>query len=100
MEAGHPIFGKAELSRQHGDLKRLAFLRAYGQYYYTKVAHAYSTSRACLPASFKPGLRAVEDRVSYVSGPLFNGLQHSSERVLWTLDDKVCLYCQCEAPHP
>lgn len=71
-------------------MKHLEFLRAYGQYYCTKVAGAYNSSCAFLPASCRTSLRNLEDRVTHISGPLLTGLQQSSERVLWSLDSKVC----------
>ena len=87
--AGHPVFGKAEFSPRSVDLKHLEFLRAYGHYYYAKVACAYNSSCACLPASCRAGLRTIETRVNTISGPLLSGLQQGSERMLWTLDSKV-----------
>ena len=87
--AGHPVFGKAEFSPRSVDLKHLEFLRAYGHYYYAKVAYAYNSSCACLPVSCRAGLRTIETRVNTISGPLLSGLQQGSERMLWTLDSKV-----------
>jgi len=86
---GHPVFGESTLAQPHPDMKHLEFLRAYGQYYCTKVAYAYSSSRSLLPASCRTGLRSIEDRVSHIGAPLFTNLQQGGERVLWTLDSKV-----------
>lgn len=86
---GHPVFSSSALTQPHPDLKHLEFLRAYGQYYATKVVYAYNSSRSLLPATCRTGLRSIEDRLTIISAPLLTGLQQGSERVLWTLDAKV-----------
>lgn len=88
-KAGHPVFSKAAIDQTNDDMKHLEFVRAYGQYYCTKVAYAYSSSCAVLPASCRTGLRNLENKVTTLSAPIINGLQQSSERVLWSLDSKV-----------
>lgn len=88
-EAGHPVFSQPEFATSSRDLKHLDFLRAYGQYYFAKLAHVYSSSRECLPASCKAGLSSIESRVLGLSAPLIDGLQNSGERVLCNLDGKV-----------
>ena len=91
-EAGHPVFSNASMTQSHDDMKHLEFLRAYGQYYCTKVAYAYNSSCAFLPNSCRTGLRSIESKVTNISAPLLTGLQQGSERVLWSLDSKVGLH--------
>jgi hypothetical protein len=86
---GHPVFSNTNLAKPHPDMKHLEFLRVYGQYYCTKVAYAYNSSRSLLPASCRTGLQSIEERVTHISAPYLAGLQQGSERVLWTLDSKV-----------
>lgn len=88
-KAGHPVFSNASMTQPHDDMKHLEFLRAYGQYYCTKVAYAYNSSTAFLPNSCRTGLRSIENKVTNISAPLLTGLQQGSERVLWSLDSKV-----------
>lgn len=83
------MFSQQDFAASGRDLKHLDFLRAYGQYYIAKLANVYSSSRECLPASCKAGLSTIESRVTSLSVPLIDGLQNSSERVLWNLDSKV-----------
>ena len=68
-------------------MKHLEFLRAFGQYYYSKVSQVYASSCAFLPMSCQAGLRNIETKVGCYSAPLMEG----SERVLVNLDDKVSL---------
>lgn len=90
-KAGHPVFSNASMTPTQDDMKHLEFLRVYGQYYCTKVAYAYNSSCAFLPNSCRTGLRSIENKVTNISAPLLTGLQQGSERVLWSLDSKVCL---------
>ena len=88
-KAGHPVFSNATIAQTSEDMKHLEFVRAYGQYYATKVACAYNSSCSVLPASCRTGLRSIETKVTTLSAPIITGLQQSSERVLWSLDSKV-----------
>lgn len=89
-KAGHPVFSNVNMGAPHDDMKHLEFLRAYGNYYCNKVAYAYTSSCSLLPSSCRSGLRNLETKVTTMSAPFLNGLQQSSERVLWNLDSKVC----------
>ena len=88
-KAGHPVFSSTGMAQPHSDMKHLEFLRAYGQYYCTKVAYAYNSSCSFLPTSCRSGLRSLETKVTHMSAPLLTGIQQGSERVLWSLDSKV-----------
>lgn len=77
------------LSHPSPSLKRLNFVRAYGTYYSTKIASIYGSSRKCLPVALRPGLQALEERISTAGSPLWWGLHLRSEQMLWALDSKV-----------
>ena len=77
------------VSREHWELKRLAFIPSYSAYYSRKVAALYRKSRSRLPTALQPRLDAVESRVSAVSLPVVQAMQIRSEHLLSSLDRKV-----------
>ena len=98
METVHPVFssGGMEGRRSRRSLKRLDFVRAYSEYYWTKansiVATVYSNSRALVPSALDSSIRAVEDKVSEIGTPLLTAVQTRSEQVLTSLDRKVLTF--------
>lgn len=107
VETVHPVFGSASMEgrRARRSLKRLDFVRAYSEYYWSKannlVAAVYSNSRALVPSALNSSIRAVEDKVTELGTPLLAAVQSRSEQVLTSLDRKVLPPCRISTicPH-
>lgn len=95
VETVHPVFGSVSMEgrRNRRSLKRLDFVRAYSEYYWSKanniVAAVYTNSRALVPSALNSSIRAVEDKVTEFGTPLLAAVQSRSEQVLTSLDRKV-----------
>lgn len=80
--------------RSRRSLKRLDFVRAYSEYYWSKanniVTAVYTNSRALVPSALNSSIRAVEDKVTEFGTPLLAAVQSRGEQVLTSLDRKVC----------
>jgi hypothetical protein len=74
-----PIFPNLprEPLRRRGGLKRLDFVRAYGEFWGTKAASVYRGTRSLVPHALDASLRAVEDRVAGVGLPLLLRSEHA-----------------------
>ena len=95
VETVHPVFGSGSMEgrRTRRSLKRLDFVRAYSEYYWSKanniVTAVYTNSRALVPSALNSSIRAVEDKVTEFGTPLLAAVQSRSEQVLTSLDSKV-----------
>ncbi len=84
-----------------GDLKRLDFIRSYSSYALDKTyglaSNVYDTGKQYAPASLKPRIKAMEEKVTEVGSPLVSKLQDRSDFVLHTLDGKArpARACSC-----
>ncbi len=78
-----PIFPNLprEPLRRRGGLKRLDFVRAYGEFWGTKAASVYRGTRSLVPHALDSSLRAVEDRVAGVGLPLLLRSEHALRSV-------------------
>ncbi len=75
------------------DLKRLAFIRSYSDYYFQKgyglASSVYSTGKSYAPDRFHGSIAAVEQTVSEYGTPLVTAVQDKSDQVLQIVDSKV-----------
>nr|ARQ20716.1 oil globule protein [Lobosphaera incisa] len=75
------------------DLKRLAFVRSYSDYYFQKgyglASSVYSTGKSYAPDRFHGSIAAVEQTVSEYGTPLVTAVQDKSDQVLHLVDSKV-----------
>ena len=76
MEPIFPNLPREPLRRRAG-LKRLDFVRAYGEFWGSKAASVYCGTRSALvPRALDASLRAVEDRVAGLGLPLLMRSEH------------------------
>ena len=86
------------------DLKRLAFVRNYSGFCFSKgcnlASSVYSTGLAYAPAPFNSSVRAMEQAVCNYSFPIVTAVQDQSVRALYQLDHQVWYFIVSYSSRP